>query len=538
MLPAHRYYYLHNFQRELDWVAARYDDMLDAAERDFLCRFGALPQGSQALLVRLLTRKGDVFRSDKLVYDEIGDITAAASPLLELGWLAANPDLSVEDLGRLYTKTELAPLADHKPGVRKDILLEALQPHAPRPHRDWWPHAQESVWQVRVGEVCERFRLLFFGNLRQQWDELVLTDLGIYQYESVPFSLESRAFQHRIDLADYLRLERWREQLDQSGPDPDLRQAVCAATSANPWLMARRAKLLMRFGQASERLRDWPQAGAAYAACHYRGARHRLMRVLEQQGQYAQAHALAMAAMAEPEDEGESQRVARMLPRLRRQLGLAAPPKVAEPALLQESLCLAAPASGTSVEGAVRDHYASLGATVHHVESSLINGLFGLLCWEAIFAPLPGAFFHPYQRGPADLSAPDFVARRARLFQTCLGYLDDGSYVGRIRQRYADRQGVQSPFVQWGLLTPSLLDQALDGVPAADLRRLFERLLADPGAYRSGLPDLICFWPGQGRYELVEVKGSDDRLQDNQTAWLHYCARHGIATRVCYVNWK
>ncbi|EXF88039.1 putative vRR-NUC domain-containing protein [Bordetella holmesii 30539] len=294
MLPAHRYYYLHNFQRELDWVAARYDDMLDAAERDFLCRFGALPQGSQALLVRLLTRKGDVFRSDKLVYDEIGDITAAASPLLELGWLAANPDLSVEDLGRLYTKTELAPLADHKPGVRKDILLEALQPHAPRPHRDWWPHAQESVWQVRVGEVCERFRLLFFGNLRQQWDELVLTDLGIYQYESVPFSLESRAFQHRIDLADYLRLERWREQLDQSGPDPDLRQAVCAATSANPWLMARRAKLLMRFGQASERLRDWPQAGAAYAACHYRGARHRLMRVLEQQGQYAQAHALAV----------------------------------------------------------------------------------------------------------------------------------------------------------------------------------------------------------------------------------------------------
>ena len=29
MLPPHRYYYLHNFQRALAWVSDRYADLLD-----------------------------------------------------------------------------------------------------------------------------------------------------------------------------------------------------------------------------------------------------------------------------------------------------------------------------------------------------------------------------------------------------------------------------------------------------------------------------------------------------------------------------
>ncbi|PJI51655.1 nuclease, partial [Methylobacterium radiotolerans] len=56
----------------------------------------------------------------------------------------------------------------------------------------------------------------------------------------------------------------------------------------------------------------------------------------------------------------------------------------------------------------------------HYVENALINSLFGLLCWPAVFAPLPGAFFHPFQRGPADLEAPDFHARRQAQFEACL----------------------------------------------------------------------------------------------------------------------
>jgi hypothetical protein len=71
------------------------------------------------------------------------------------------------------------------------------------------------------------------------------------------------------------------------------------------------------------------------------------------------------------------------------------------------------------------------------------------------FAPLPGAFFHPFQSGPADLGAPDFVLRRQPLFDACLAELEDGRYRATIRQRFADKQGVQSPFVFWGTLSKS-----------------------------------------------------------------------------------
>ena len=80
MLPPHRYYYLHNFQRALAWVGERYADLLDARERRFMSDFAALPQASQALLVRMLMRRGPWFRASRLAYEEIPDTVEAAAP--------------------------------------------------------------------------------------------------------------------------------------------------------------------------------------------------------------------------------------------------------------------------------------------------------------------------------------------------------------------------------------------------------------------------------------------------------------------------
>jgi hypothetical protein len=69
------------------------------------------------------------------------------------------------------------------------------------------------------------------------------------------------------------------------------------------------------------------------------------------------------------------------------------------------------------------------------------------------------------------------------------------------------------------------------------LKLWFARLVSDIRANRSGLPDLIRFWPTDRRYELIEVKGPGDRLQDNQIRWLAYCAQHGMPARVLDVRW-
>jgi len=46
-------------------------------------------------------------------------------------------------------------------------------------------------------------RLLFFGNFRQDWTSVVLVDLGMQRFESVPFSPSSRPFQCREEIEQF-----------------------------------------------------------------------------------------------------------------------------------------------------------------------------------------------------------------------------------------------------------------------------------------------------------------------------------------------
>ncbi len=190
------------------------------------------------------------------------------------------------------------------------------------------------------------------------------------------------------------------------------------------------------------------------------------------------------------------------------------------------------------MEGVVQQHLMQDEAPVYYVENTLINSLFGLLCWPAIFKAMPGAFFHPFHRGPADLHSADFYQRRSTDFAACLAQLDDGSYQAAIRATLAAKHGIVSPFVSWDMLDDGLLDLALACIPAAHLKKAFERILLDIKSNRSGFPDLIQFWPAERRYRMIEVKGPGDRLQDNQLRWIAYCAEHAMPVSVCYLQWQ
>ncbi|MGF6289547.1 VRR-NUC domain-containing protein [Paraburkholderia youngii] len=554
-------YYLLNFERALAWLAARYDDLLDDEEHAFLNTFATLPQASRALLVRMLMRKGMLFRASRLVYEEIGCPLQAAMPMTVHRWIDTEPALSLDDLFALSTRAQLLEMFAHAfariPGakaLRKPDLLETLrafyeaesgeaQACPSRPLAAWHDATTDRVLHVAIAPLCDRLRLMFFGNLYQDWSEFVLADLGVFQYEKVAFGPSSRAFQKRADIDAYLALHACREALEWLPVDTgaatleELITTVRSIDTANPWLETRRAKLLFRIGQECERREQWSTALEVYDACAWPGARHRRMRVLERSERDGEALALALQADAAPESEEEAQRVARMLPRLRRKCGVPVPRTVAARRVERGTLVLPKPDTPVPVEYVVRDHLSSDAAPVHYVENALINSLFGLLCWEAVFAALPGAFFHPFQREPADLHAPDFHARRATQFAACFAQLDSGVYRDTILRHLHQKTGMQSPFVFWGLLTPELVALALDCLPAAHLKLWFERLLRDIRGNRSGLPDLIRFWPAERRYELIEVKGPGDRLQDNQIRWLAYCAQHGMPVRVVDVRW-
>ncbi|HEX7912106.1 MAG TPA: VRR-NUC domain-containing protein, partial [Paraburkholderia sp.] len=281
-------YYLLNFEHALAWLAQRYDDLLDVHEHAFLREFAALPQRSRALLVRMLMRKGTLFRASRLSYDEIGCPLQAVAPIAALGWVDTAPALTLDELFALTTRAELLDIfADAIaliPGaksLRKPDLLETLRPlytghedAAARPLNAWHGSSADSVLSVAIAPLCERLRLMFFGNLHQEWSEFVLADLGVFQYEKVAFSPTSRAFQQRADVDVYLALHACREALDwlpagesQAVAVDDLVKAVRAIETVNPWLETRRAKLLFGIGQHCERQQNWPGALAVYEGC-------------------------------------------------------------------------------------------------------------------------------------------------------------------------------------------------------------------------------------------------------------------------------
>jgi hypothetical protein len=537
------YYYLENFSVALDWLQSRYGELLSAQERGFVRDFARLPIESSALVVRMITRQGDLFRTSKLVYDEIGCPKHAAIPLVDLGWLDPRPQLTFPNLCRLLRKAELwsaLALRGKARSVRKTDLAPLVGEVADetRPLDAWWPDAPDQVFQVTIAPLCECLRLMFFGNFRQTWSEFVLADLGIFRYERVSLDAAARAFQTREQIEQFHALYRCRQLVHAEAPLEEVLAAVPPPLEGSAWIEAKRSKLLFLIGQRYEKACELSQALAIYTKCGHPEARMRTIRVLEKLERCAEAAEILANTQSAPVSELEAQQAARMLPRLNRKLGLPAQHMRVRNGWSSLELVLPRPEPPHPVELVVSEFLTTQRAPVLYVENALINSLFGLLCWEAIFAPLPGAFFHAFHAAPADLLDGDFQQRRAGPFSACLSQLDNGEHRATILDTFERKAGIQSPFVAWGLLTRELLELALDCLPALHLRKCFERLLMDIRANRSGLPDLIQFWPEEQRYRLIEVKGPGDRLQDNQIRWLSFCVAQGIPVCVCRVTWQ
>jgi VRR-NUC domain len=503
------FYYLDNFRSMLETLKRRDGDLLTAEESSFIREFFRLPQPSSALLVRMVMRKGPLFRAARLVYPEIGDIEEAIRPLTGLQWVDARPALTVQDLFALYSKAEVAQhlgLPKHCHRVPKSTLLASLlDPALELPQLENWSETADTVFRLEVVEICERLRLMFFGNSRQDWTEFVLSDLGIFKFEQVCMHGQSRPFPTRRHVDGFLRLHRCREMLHSGDDLARIELAMPPHIPGCDWLEERREKLRFQIARAYERAGECDQASAIYSTCAFPEARIRASRI-----------GAGCAA------------------RRRRQ---TAPVPSFE---LTIDRC----AENAPVEYRVRDHLmdeageADEATSVHYVENGLINALFGLLCWPAVFAPVPGAFFHAFHHGPADLPSAGFVARRKREFAECLAELESDTYRRTILRRFSEKHGISSPFVTWGLIDEPLLRAALQCFPAAHLGLWFDWMVRDLRSNRSGFPDLVQFWPRSRRYRLIEVKAPGDRLQQSQRRCFEFLLSHQVPVSLCRVRWR
>lgn len=560
-------YYVGNFLAILDFVDSHYDDVLTLDEKTFSRTFRSLSLDARRLYVRLMSRKGPLFRSDTLVYNEIDDIEGAAEELVQKGFLEVNGPWELEHELVLLRKPEVlklisccaqsshpVPSTTALKALRRDQLVE-LAMAIPNQHevRDYLRGLFHLYRPLKEREILI-YRLLFFGNLYQDLTEFVVTDLGHVRYESYKIRKKDRLFRSREVLEHTFRLIELNDAFYQTVEGRSVNEIDAnallslieylpeqGAVEEDPGLRRMRDNLINGVARHLERIGNHGQALHLYRLAALPPSRERQVRILERQGTTEEALELCRKIMSDPWEETELEFAERYIRKLSRKLGLPVV-KVESVEMPTENLELVHNPL-VSIEEAVLRYFQEQGFSGYHAENVLWVGLFGLAFWDIVFLSLPGTFFNRYQRGPRDLFRPEFRRRRAKLIEERLNHIESSqSWLNEILDLYDRKRGIANDLVHWKFLSRELLEQSVNLIPRRHLVAIFDKLSQNPGANKSGFPDLILFAAPRRRtatrYELIEVKGPGDQLQINQKRWLKYFAKNGIPYRIIRVQWR
>jgi hypothetical protein len=524
-------YYAEILDFVLGEVARRNADLIGPRETALIDAWGVASVPARRLLARLFTRKGPWIRVDRLQYPEIPSISAAIGELDRLGLLEIDPDAPADRLLDLFTRTELRALFPRARGDRKsDWILECVCRHSDAAVRKRL--ATRYSWiGVRAAEPFALCRLLFFGSDRRDLTEFVLQDLGVQRFEGYEIGAHTRPFADRAEIARYVTCRKLAAWLAEDESDA----RVGAAIRRMLWrpepsrTVARlRDRLLNRLGQLHERRGEYDEALESYALSRAHPARERRARLLLRLGDRAGAHALMSEALAAPWAAEEEDYALRCLRGTAPTID-GSPFVVTETQLNTESFTGQAVAS---IEYHALGELTREGGRGWHVENHLPLGLAGLLFWDEIFAPVPGAFSHPFQHGPRDLFWPDFSSVRARAIAARARTLEGpASFREHLERTVADKQGISNHLVHWGVWTPNLVESVLRLDDTRGLLELARHVITDLQRARTGFPDLLIIHASD-RFEFVEVKGPTDQLQPAQRTWLRTLSRIGLPARV------
>lgn len=534
-------YYLKNIDTVLTWVITHHSDLFSASEMSQLQTIMVLNSDSRACLCRLILRRGEWFRDDKLVYPEIGSLSHALVELAKKGLIQYPAQCQLTALVDLCKVSEIVQLWQRHVQTTcpkgKKALVNGLAHAATdqcQPVKHWWPNSPFEVIKLECQPLFDTIKILFFGNAQQDWSEFVLTQLGHQRYENVDLDTQQRAFDNRQALERFKQISVLGEALFLGLLPAKEIIAQLPPPIEDSWIEYRRQKLCYRATHAIEREGDHALALSLYRRCQYREAKIRQLRVMEKLLPPKTVYRYAGWIMRRGPRDDWREAAAKVWRRSAVKCGLTLPKQPRFKPTLEH---LQLQQSTTSVERTVAQFLEREGAPCHYVENGLLPGLFALTFWEAWFAPVPGAFFNPFQRRPADLYQDDFALRRESVINKAWQLLESNHYAEHILARYDAKKGIANPFAIWGLLNQNLLQQALTCIPRAHLKVIFERLWDNLRQHSSGFPDLIQFDLTQQNYQLIEVKGPGDKLQDHQLHWLAFFAQHGIAARVCHVQW-
>ncbi|CAN6447196.1 unnamed protein product [Victoria cruziana] len=187
-----------------------------------------------------------------------------------------------------------------------------------------------------------------------------------------------------------------------------------------------------------------------------------------------------------------------------------------------------------------------------HSENGIWMTLFALLMWDVIFADIPDVFRTRFQTAPLDLECDSFYRAREGLIESQLQNIENGMAGSILTASWNAHVGISCKGVRWDQLPLSDLQLVVSCIKGPTLAALCRLLAQDYRSWSSGMPDLLLWRlcdnndcsdscnsgsiSNSAKVKLVEVKGPNDRLSEQQHAWLLALMDCGLEVEVCKIR--
>lgn len=529
-------YYLHHARELFGFVSKECEGLLAQEHLDYLNSVSMLNENAECLLIRCLARKPKFIKTSSLSYPEISDLSGAIDEVSKAGFLNLAEPSDWNELAPQLTKPQLVEcLAYAKTAIKSSAPKSVLLANAlenlvgDEPHLD---DLYKSFLVRRKTDTFEYITFLFFGDIRNRFQQFAMRDLGVLKTRK---NMKTVArFDTQIEAVSAFKLQQKRRDfmLQPNELKEEVADYLISQTAIGHSAQETRDKLLLSVGNAlvnddsDKAISLWRSSSDPAAVqkwvreVYKQGDRDGLAEELKQ----LRCSELPAATQVFVEDfyarkyQGKRTSVfTDMLREPARTIGI-------DEAFVND------------VEEGVIEHYQRHGSEAYFTENKLWRVLFALTFWDLLFGENQTQFSE-FDRLPSNLRNNTFYQSNQTEIEQCLESLENPpqafkAFTKLVVQHYGKPTGI----FRWSETLLGKVQVALNHAPPNAIANVLRRMAKNYKHARDGYPDLMVIENGELRFE--EIKAPGDVLRPNQLVSINRLRKAGFQVDVSQVQWS
>lgn len=533
-------YYLNHADELFDFVAKQCGSLLSGEHKNYLQGISALSEDARCLLIRCLARKPHFIKLSSLNYEEINDINSAVDELQHNDYLRLASHHDWLQLSQTLTKPQLiSSLVDAPIKIKSSTQKAELVGHAQQYVSGKEAHLSSllsSVVVKRRGDLVEYIFFLFFGDIRNRFQQFAMRDLGVMKTRKEAKNVAR--FEHIAEAQSAFELQKRRRDfsLNPSELKEQTADYLVGCKAIGHSAKETFDRLLLNVGNqlidsnADKAIALWKMSNEPAATEKW---------VRESYKRFDRNE--LDATLLKMREADLSPRTKVFIEDFYARKYEAKRTSIFTDMLRETSYIIPLDEAFTNdVEDGVIAHYRKSGIEAYFTENKFWRVLFALTFWDLLFGPQQTQFSE-FDRLPTQLKNNTFYRLQAEQIEQCLALFsgnslsDKKAVLSKLTQNSVIHYGKSNGIFNW---SPGLLDSirlAVTHEIAPALAMVLRRMAKNYANTKDGYPDLMVIENRQLRFE--EIKAPGDVLRPNQLVSINRLRSAGIKVNLTQVEW-